>query len=74
MPTSMKSVHCIHKACFATFYDFGVYQITENFPVFLQLFEAIRKTASNPGETLTQLCAEKYEVFFALYRMKFDVV
>ena len=73
MSTSLKNVHCIHKICFATCYDFGVYPISENFPVFLQLFEAILKTAGNPGETFTQSCAEEYEVF-ALYRMEFDLV
>ena len=30
----IKNVHCIHKTCFATFYDFGVYLITEKFPFF----------------------------------------
>ena len=61
MPKSLKNVHCIHKTCFSTFNDFGVYPITENFPVFLQVFEAIWKTAANPGETFTQSCAEKYK-------------
>ena len=31
---------------------------------FLQLFEVIWVTTTNPGETLTQSCAEKYEGFF----------
>ena len=53
-------------ACFATFYVFGVYPITENFHVFLQLFEAIWKTAAKLGETFTQSCAEKYEGFCTL--------
>ena len=40
----------------------------------LQLVEIIWKTAANPGETFT-VCAEKYFFFFfALYRMKFDLV
>ena len=39
----------------------------------LQLFKIIWKTAANPGETYTQSCAEKYEGFFAHYRMKFDL-
>ena len=38
----------------------------------LQLFEVIWKTAANPGETFTQSSAEKYEGYFAFYRMKFD--
>ena len=58
----IKNVLCIHKTCFATFYDFDVYPISENFPFFfLQLFEAIWKTAANPGTTFTQSCAEKYK-------------
>ena len=40
----------------------------------LELFEVIWKTAANPGKTFTQTCAEKYEGFFALNRMKFDLV
>ena len=40
----------------------------------LKLFEVIWKTAVYTGETFTQACAEKYEGFFALYRMKFDLV
>ena len=49
-------------------------QIEENFPFFLQLVEVIWETTANREETLTQSCAEKYEGFFALYRMKFDLV
>ena len=41
----------------------------EHHPVFLQLFEAIQKTAAHPGETFTQSCAEKYDRVSALYRM-----
>ena len=53
----------------------SVYPIAENFPFFLQLFEVIWETMANPGETLPQSCAEKYEFFFfALYGMKFDLV
>ena len=75
MSTSLKNVHCIHKTCFAFFYlYFGVYHMVENFPFFLQLVEVICKTAPNLGETFTQSCAEKCEGFFALYRMKFDLV
>ena len=48
--------------------------IIENFPVFLQLFKIIWETTANPGEILTQSCAVKYEGFFALYRIKFDLV
>ena len=44
------------------------------FRFFLRLFEVIWETTANPGETLTQSCAEKYEGFFALYCMKFDLV
>ena len=40
----------------------------------LQLVKVIWKTAVNPGQTFTQFCEEKYEDFFALYRMKFDLV
>ena len=43
------------------------------FCFFLQLFEVIWKTATNPGETFTLSVTEKYE-FFALYPMKFDLV
>ena len=45
-----------------------------NFTFFLQLVEVIWNTAANPGETFTPSCAEKYEGFFALYRMKLDFV
>ena len=45
-----------------------------NFPFFLQMFEVIWETTANLGETLPQSCAEKYEGFFALYRMTFDLV
>ena len=34
-----------------------------------QLVAVIRETAANPGETFTQIFAEKYEGVFALYRM-----
>ena len=75
MSTPLKNVQCILKTCFATFfYYFGVYHIAENFLFFLQLVEVIWETAANPGDTFTQSCAEKYECFFALYRMKFDLV
>ena len=46
MSTSLKNVHCIHKTHFATFYDFGVYPIAESFPLSVQLFEVIWKTAA----------------------------
>ena len=62
------------KMCFATFCVFGVNPITENLPVFLQLIEAIWKTAANPGETYLQSCAETYDGVSVLYRMKFDLV
>ena len=45
----------------------GVYPITETFPFFLQLLEAIWKTVANPVETFIQSYVEKYEIFFALY-------
>ena len=48
--------------------------MAENYSFFPQLFEVILKTTANPGETLIQSCPEKYEVFFALYSMKFDIV
>ena len=74
MSTSLKNVHCTHKTGFATFfYYFGVYHIAENFPFFLQLVKVIWKTAANPGETFTQSCAEKYEVFCTLQH-EFDLV
>ena len=66
MPTSLKNVHCIHKTCFATFYDFGVYPITENFPFFIHLFEAILKTAANPEETLHSTVQKNMRVFLHL--------
>ena len=77
MSTSKKNVHCIPKTRIATFFLLLLcvgYHIAENFPFFLQLVELIWKTAANPGETLTQSCVEKYEGFFALYRMGFDLV
>ena len=49
-------------------------QIAKNFLFFLQLLEVILETTANSGETLIQSCAEKYKGFFALYRMKFDLV
>ena len=49
--------------------------VPKNFSVFLQLFEVILETRANPGETLTQSVAEKYEGFFCTFnRMKFDLV
>ena len=54
--------------------NWSVYPIAENFLFFLQLVEVIWETTANWEETLTQSCAEKYEGFFALYRMKFDLV
>ena len=74
MLPSMKNMQSIQRMCFATFCDFGVNPITENLSVFLQLIEAIWKTAANPGETFTQSFAEKYDGVSALYRMKFDLV
>ena len=74
MLRSMKNMHSIQKMCFATFCDFGVNPITENLSVFLQLIEAIWKTAVHPGKAFTQSCAEKYVGVSALYRMKFDLV
>ena len=32
------------------------------------------ENCSEPRRNFTQFCAEKYEVFFTLYRMKFDLV
>ena len=74
MLSSMKNMQSIKKMQFATFGDFGVNPITENIPVFLQLIEAIWKTAAHPGETFTQSCAEKYDGISALYCMTFDLV
>ena len=68
---SLKNVHCIHITCFATFHDYGVYPIAENFPFFRQLLEIIWKTAEKNFYTV--LC-RKYEGFFKLYRMKVDLV
>ena len=63
------------KNVFCSFFcDTGVYPITENIPVFLQLIEAIWKTAANQGKMFTQSYAEKYDGVSALYRMKFDLV
>ena len=46
---------------------FGVYPTAGTFCFFfLQLVEVIWKTASNPGETFTQSCVEKYELFCSL--------
>ena len=48
--------------------------IKEKHPFFLQLVEAIWKTAAHTGKTFTQSCAEEYDGVYALYRMKFDSV
>ena len=65
MSTSLKTVHGIHKTCFAPFfYYFGVHHIAENFPFFLQLVEVIWKTAANPGETLHGLMQENMRIFW----------
>ena len=62
MSTSLKNVHCIHKTCNATFMTLVCTQSwrTENFLVCLQLFEAIWKTAANPGEFFISLVQKKY--------------
>ena len=54
MSMLLKNVYYIHTTCLLLFYDFGVYPIADNFPFFLQLFEVIRKTAANLGETFIQ--------------------
>ena len=72
-----RSLYSQNVQCY--FYDFGVYPIMENreFLVCLQLFEAIWKTAANPGEIFISLVQKKYGGGGgggALYRMKFDLV
>ena len=52
----------------------GVYPIAENFSFFSSVVRGHLKTAANPGESLIQSCAEKFEGFFALYPMKFDLL
>ena len=74
MLPSTKNTHSIQKMCFAPFCDTGVYPITENISVFLELIEVIWKTAANPGKMFTQSYAEKYDGVSALHRMKFDLV
>ena len=63
MRTSLKNVHCIHKTCFATFYDFGVNPITKNFPFFFSCSVQSEKTAENPGEFMHSL-VQKNSGFF----------
>ena len=65
-----KHVHVIEKRSLYSQNVFSYISITlvctisRRFLFFLQLVEVIWETAANPGETLTQSCAEKYEGVF----------
>ena len=56
MSTSLKNVRCIHKTRFATFYDFGVYPIAENYSAF-SFVRGNLETCSEPSRNFyTVMC------------------
>ena len=75
---SRKHVHVIEKRSLYSQNVFCYLRILwcvpyrREFSVFSSVGRGSLENCSDPGATVTQSCAEKYEVFYALYRIKFD--
>ena len=75
MSTSLKTVHGIHKTCFAPlFLLLWCVPYRGEFSVFSSVGRGNLENCSEPRRNFTLSYAEKYEDFLALYRMKLDLV